>query len=114
MIIACSWCTAPMEVPENTPKESSCMCPACAEKEELHALRDGILIHAGQIALADDPDEAMEHVIALQDISNRMAEHGGERADVREIIRRGQGWARGPVRMNCLKLGIIEEVRAAA
>ena len=39
MIIACSWCTAPMEVPENTPKESSCMCPACKEfiKEKMRA-----------------------------------------------------------------------------
>ena len=39
MTIACSWCTAPMEAPENTPKESSGMCPACKAfiLEKMHA-----------------------------------------------------------------------------
>lgn len=95
------------------------LCPACVATEQavidrLHALKNNTLVHAGQIALADDPDEVMEHVIALQDISNEMALYGGERADVRDIIRDGKGWARGPVQMNCLKLGIIEERRLAA
>lgn len=39
MTIKCSWCTAPMEVSEETPKESSGMCPACKEyiKEKMRA-----------------------------------------------------------------------------
>ena len=95
------------------------LCPSCKETEQevidrLHFLKNSTLVHAGQIALSKDPDEAMEHVIALQDISNEMALYGGERANVLDIIRDGKGWARGPVRMNCLKLGIIEERRVAA
>ena len=94
------------------------LCPSCRATEQavidrLHMLKNSVLAHAGKIALADDPDEAMEHVLALQDISNEMALYGGERADVRDIIREGKGWARGPVRAVCLKYGIVEERRAA-
>jgi len=106
-----------MEVPENTPKESSCMCPVCAQeiRQRLHGLRNAMLVYAGKIALSDDPDEVMSYIDMLQGISDTMAkDFGGVSVDVLDIIRRGQGWARGPVRMNCLKLGIIEEVRAAA
>ena len=98
---------------------SNHLCPACKSTEQaiidrLHVLKDDTWAHAGYIALAKDPDEAMEHILALQDISNEMALYGGERANVLDIIRDGKGWARGPVRMNCLKLGIIEERRVAA
>lgn len=108
-------CTCSTPIGEN----SHGLCPACKSTEQavidrLHTLKNSILTHAGRIALADDPDEVMEHVIALQDISNEMALYGGERADVRDIIRDGRGWARGPVRAVCLKYGVIEERRRAA
>lgn len=98
---------------------SNHLCPACKATEQavidrLHTLKNSILIHAGRIALADDPDEVMGHIIALQEISNQMAEFGGERADVRDIIREGKGWARGIVQMKCFKLGVIEPERRAA
>ena len=99
-------------------KDSHGLCPSCKSQEQavidrLHMLKNSILAHAGRIALADNPDEAMEHVLALQDISNEMALYGGERADVRDIIREGRGWARGAVRAVCLKYGSSEERRAA-
>ncbi|MEN6475927.1 MAG: hypothetical protein ABFD81_18070 [Syntrophaceae bacterium] len=108
----CSWCGAPMEVPENTPKESSSMCPVCAQniRQRLHGLRNAMQVYVGKIALSDDPDEARSYVGMLQGISDTMAkDFGGISVDVLDIIRKGQGWARGIVRMNCLKLGIIQE-----
>ena len=102
-----------------TTGDSNHLCQSCKETEQaiidrLHVLKDDTWAHAGHIALAKDPDEAMEHVISLQDISNEIALYGGERANVLDIIKEGKGCARGPVQMNCLKLGIIEDVRVAA
>lgn len=75
---------------------------------DMHDLKNGIMAHAGHIALAHDADEVAIHMAALQSIADTLAdEFGGERTDVRRLVRDGIGWASGPVRAVALKYGMV-------
>ena len=108
MTAPCAWCNAPVEV--QTPN-SSPMCPEC--RAEIHKETNAIMSTAGRIALSRTPEEAEEHISEMQAISDRITKrYGGERDDIRELIRKGIGWASGPVQVVCFKFGVVE--RAAA
>lgn len=79
------------------------------ERDRLHALTNSITIQAGRLAGAKEPDEYKIHVAAIQAISREMCTivGAGEEANVMDLIRRGIGWAAGPVRRRGVELGVI-------
>ena len=80
---------------------------------KMHEYMRSIMAYAGHIAISKTSDEASHYVDEMQRLSDDLArDFGGERDDIRDLIRKGIGWASGPVQAVCFKFGVVGRVAA--